>query len=59
MKHEEATLKEMSDLMEVGLTREVVLEEQRKDAYCRGRVEHSRNRGSCSVLTDYCTKETN
>jgi len=37
MKPEEATLKEMSDLMEVGLTRDV-LEEQRKDAYCRGKV---------------------
>jgi hypothetical protein len=39
MKHEEATLKEMSDLIEVGLTREVVLEEQHKNAYCRGKME--------------------
>lgn len=39
MKPEEATLKEMNDLMEVGLTREVVIEEQCKDAYCRGKVE--------------------
>ena len=38
MKSEEATLKEMSDLTDVGLTRKVVLEE-RKDAYCRGKVE--------------------
>jgi hypothetical protein len=29
----------MSDLTEVGLTRDVVLEEKRKDAYCRGKVE--------------------
>jgi len=29
----------MSDLTEVGLTREVVLEGQCKDSYCRGRVE--------------------
>jgi len=29
----------MSDLTEVGLTREVMLEEQRKDSYCRGRLE--------------------
>jgi hypothetical protein len=39
VKPEEATLKEMSDLTEVGLTRDVVLEEQRKDAYCRGKME--------------------
>jgi len=39
MTPEEAILKEMSDLTEVGLTREVVLEEHRKDAYCRGKVE--------------------
>jgi len=39
MKPEEATPTEMSDLTEVGLTREVALEEQRKDAYCRDRVE--------------------
>ena len=39
MKPEEGTLTEMSDLTEVGLTRAAVLEEQRKDAYCRGKVE--------------------
>jgi hypothetical protein len=39
MKPEEAILKDMSDASEVGLTQEVVLEEQRKDAYCRGKVE--------------------
>jgi len=39
MKPEETTPTEMSDLTEVGLTREVVLEEQRNDAYCRGKVE--------------------
>jgi len=39
MKPEETTPTEMSGLTEVGLTREVVLEEQRKDAYCRGSVE--------------------
>ena len=38
VKPEEETLKETSDLTEVGLTREVVMEEQRKDAYCRGKV---------------------
>ena len=39
MKPEEATPKETSDLTEVGLTPEVVLEEQRKDAYFRGKVD--------------------
>jgi len=39
MKPEEATLKEMSDLTEVGLTQAALLEEQRKDAYCRRKVE--------------------
>jgi hypothetical protein len=39
MKPEEATQKQMSGLTEVGLTRVVVLEEQRKDAYCRGKME--------------------
>ena len=38
MKTEEATLKEMSDLTEAGLTRDV-LEEQRKGAYCRRKME--------------------
>jgi len=33
------TLKDISDLTEVGLTREVVLEEQCKDLYSRGNVE--------------------
>jgi hypothetical protein len=39
VKPEVATLEEMNDLTEVGFTREVVLEEQRKDAYCRGKME--------------------
>jgi hypothetical protein len=39
VKPEGETLKDMSDLTEVGLTREVVLEAQRKCAYCRGKVE--------------------
>ena len=39
MKPEEATLTEMSGLTEVGLTREAVFQEQRKDAYCRGKVQ--------------------
>jgi hypothetical protein len=42
MKPEETTLRGMSVLTEVGLTREVVLEEQRKDAYCRGKFEDIR-----------------
>lgn len=32
-------LKDISDLTEIGQTREVVLEEQRKDLYSRGKVE--------------------
>jgi hypothetical protein len=39
MKPDDVTLQEMSDLTDVGLTREVVLEEQHKDPYCRGKVE--------------------
>jgi hypothetical protein len=39
MKPEEAKLEEMSDLTEVGLTSEVVSEEQRKDAYYSGKTE--------------------
>jgi len=39
MRPEEATLTEMSDLTEVGLTREAVFDAQRKDAYCRCKVE--------------------
>jgi len=39
VKPEGATLKEISELTEVGLTREVVLKKQREDAYCRGKVE--------------------
>ena len=39
MKAEEPTLTEMSDLMELGPTRQVVFEEQRKDAHCKGKVE--------------------
>lgn len=39
VKPEQVTLKERSDLTEVGLTREVVLEEHCTDLYCRGKVE--------------------
>jgi len=39
MRPDETTLTETSDLTEVGLTREAVFEEQRKDAYCRRKVE--------------------
>ena len=51
MKPEEATPTEMSDLTEIGLTREVVLEEQCKDAYCRGRVEDIAQQKSGFVLS--------
>jgi hypothetical protein len=39
MRPDDATLKEMSDLTEVGLTQEVVLEEQCKYPYCREKGE--------------------
>jgi len=50
----------MSDLTEVGLTREDVLGEQRKDAYCRGKVEDIEAQQEMGfVLTDCYTRETN
>jgi hypothetical protein len=61
MRPEEVTLKEMRYLTEGGLTREAVLE-QRKDTHCRGKVENIEAQQvlcSYSVLTDYCTRETN
>jgi hypothetical protein len=39
VKPERVELKKMSNLTEAGLTWEVVLEEQHKDSYCRGKVE--------------------
>ena len=51
MKPEEATPTDMSDLTEVGLIREVVLEEQRKDTHCRGRVEDIAQKKSGFVLS--------